>query len=337
MKFTRNLKFVVLLLVILSVFAKRARRTTTANKVATKLEAQAEIKSSCWESGRWTVKNQWLLLDTQSANSQGSGFQVMTYSKNSPFNCRYMQSIGQSNSRNKYFISFRDFSTYDSYSKNNAFYLMRRFMIKMKNNTTYNFLIDKGMFSDDITQKELQTMTTNMNTNRNSYTTRYRNYYSDMIRIKVKAEELRNQKTKNIDNRHKLNSEIDNKKAELLITQETLRDLKLKSEASKLQIRNFESEINLKKVSTLDPAIQSLQESVTNMDALESQVTDNKQKISGVVAIDSNDLTQSLTQLKTKLTGYKGTYMASDPKSVQISTLIANIDTQMDNIPTIVQ
>ena len=113
-------KSLVLLLIVLSVFANRARRTVSLNKAATKLAAQAEVYSDCFEylnSDNDKVKKisgQWLNLDTSSANYPGSGIIVKNYKSSESFNCLYMQNIGKVNKKTRWFFSYRNFASFGS-------------------------------------------------------------------------------------------------------------------------------------------------------------------------------------------------------------------------------
>merc|ERR1712032_907739 len=89
-----------------------------------------------------------------------------------------------------------------------------------------------------------------------------------------------------------------------------------------------------KKTDVMDPAQQKLKETIQNLNALTAQRADNLQKIAGIVPINSDDLAQSTNNLKAKLSTLQATYIESDPKSAEFSTLIAHLDTQMDTIPT---
>lgn len=340
MKLVRNLKFLVLLLVILSVFTARVKRTKTQNKVATRLKAWANVKSNCYElnkSSKPTIENIWLLMDTQTMKTGSSGLIVKNYYSSESFNCAYMSSLGKSDGQNKYFFSYRDFSSYDVYSKENNIFLMRQLKIPMKNNVYYIFNIDKGLFSDDITDTELTSLVSLLKDNRNRYSTTYDKYVNQMRNYKIKAQALAATKAKNISTRQQLDSEIENKKAELILTQETLKDLNSKSSASSLQIRNLISEINKITADKLQPEMESLKGSVQTLDALTAQVADNNKKLLNIVKIDSNDLATSLIQLKEKLTALKATYLDSDPNSATLSSLIANFEVseKFDSIPTL--
>merc|ERR1712100_932294 len=99
---------------------------------------------------------------------------------------------------------------------------------------------------------------------------------------------------------------------------------------------NYEKAINVKKTDVMEPAQQKLKETIQNLNALVAQRADNLQKINGIVPIDSDDLAQSTTNLKAKLATLQSTYIESDPKSAEFSTLIAHLDPQMDTIPTVI-
>merc|ERR1712070_203079 len=142
--------------------------------------------------------------------------------------------------------------------------------------------------------------------------------------------------SKNINSRQGLQTEINNKQLEISQTQSDLKALKAQAEALRQQIINYEKAINIKKTDVMDPAQQNLKETIQNLNALVAQRADNLQKISGIVPIDSDDLAQSTNNLKAKLSTLQATYIESDPKSAEFSTLIAHLDTQMNTIPTVI-
>lgn len=106
-------KFLVLLMVLLSIFANKARRTTTLSK--TKLKAQANIEARCYDFNRSQNKllDQWVVLDTASANSSGSGIFIRNYYASENFNCKHMIQLGKVNGYHRFFFSYRNFSTAD--------------------------------------------------------------------------------------------------------------------------------------------------------------------------------------------------------------------------------
>ena len=336
MKLISSLKFLVVLMVILAVFSKRVSRSTTLNKVSTRLDAMAESKASCFD-GKWG-SDYWVYIDTNSIQNGNSGFIIKNYYKSESFNCKYMNRISDQDSKKRYFASFRDFSPYSGpISKEESWYLMRRLLIIMKNGIRYNFFIDKQFFgSDAINKEELKTVISKMQNRVNNYLTTFRTYKNKMATLKVNAEELTSLKKKNLNTKQALQAEVANKKAEITITQETLKDLNAKAEASKLQIRNYEKEINTKKNGSLREKTDNLKVYVQSLEALTAQIMDNENKIKGIVPIDKNDLTASITNLKAKLTALRETYLYSDPKYMQFSSLILNLDQVMDTIPQVI-
>jgi DNA repair exonuclease SbcCD ATPase subunit len=213
---------------------------------------------------------------------------------------------------------------------------MRQLQINMKDRVAYAFNVESGLIYEDITDGELKSMGSNIKSNKSTYLTNYRKHHNDLITIKVRAEELRSQKNKNINTRAALNSEIANKKAELQITQDAIKDLKAQAEAAKLQIRNFESEINAKTVADLQPAEQALKNAVRSITGLQAQVTENKTKINNISLIDPNAIVTNYTRLAQLLTLFKNTYLSSDPYNVALTSFTKNLATRVDELPTIV-
>jgi DNA repair exonuclease SbcCD ATPase subunit len=213
---------------------------------------------------------------------------------------------------------------------------MRQLQINMKDRVAFVFNVESGLIYEDITDGELKSMGSNIKSNKSTYLTNYRKHHNDLITIKVRAEELRSQKNKNIDTRAALNSEIANKKAELQITQDAIKDLKAQAEAAKLQIRNFESEINAKKVADLQPAEQALKNAVRSITGLQAQVTENKTKINNISLIDPNAIATNYFRLAQLLTQFKNTYLGSDPYNVALTSFTKNLATRVDELPTIV-
>ena len=151
MKFITSLKFLVLLIVALSVFTKMVKRSSTASKVLTKIAANAEAESFCVEDGKLKIDARWLLIDTYSANSGRSGVIVKNYYNNQSFNCRGFVQLANSGNKRQYFLPFRQFSPYTGpYSKENGSREMRSIDIPLMN-SYFQMLIEKKRFrTDDI-------------------------------------------------------------------------------------------------------------------------------------------------------------------------------------------
>lgn len=339
MKLIKSLQFLVVLIVVLSVFTKRVKRSKTFSRSlsSTMMEKMAEVKASCFDNSASATKDTWLYLNTDSIKEAKSGFQVKNYYKNAVFNCKYMNKISQQDSRNRYFVTYRDFSSYyGAESKENSWVYMRKMTIYMKSSVAYVFLIDKKVFGDEINQKENEQLVKDLNTYRNSYLTNYRTYRDQMSKYKVNAEALAATKAQNIQTREQLNAAIAQKQTELATTKAALKNLEQQAEAARLAIRNYENTINQKRVSTLQPEEANLKGLVTALSAVEAQIADNDKKIKGIVPIDQDDLSQSMEKLKQKLNELKGIYLSSDPYSATLSTLIAHFDTQMNTIPSVI-
>merc|ERR1719362_1575464 len=338
MKFITTLKFLVILIVALSVFTKKVKRSKTASKVATRLAKMAEAKSYCYDNnaGGFTINKRWLHINTDSANSGLSGFMISNYYKGESFDCPSLIRISDVNSKNQYFVAYRNFSAYNGPAKkDNNIFTMRQLMVYMKMGAMI-FNIDKGVFSDDINSSEMTKIVNNLDSNKLSYLTNFRKYRNEMIDKRARAESLQSTQSKNINSRQGLQTEINNKQVEISTTQSALKDLKSQAEALRIQIINYERAINVKKTDVMDPAQQTLKETIQNLNALVAQRADNLKKISGIVPINSDDLAQSTNDLRAKLSSLQSTYIESDPKSAEFSTLIAHLDTQMDTIPTVI-
>ena len=335
MKFITSLKFLVILLVTLSVFTKRVKRSKSASSLYAQMKQMAEVKAFCYTPQK-TIDGRWLHLDTNSATNGQSGFILRNYYKGESFDCPQLYKISTQDSKNRYFVSYRRMSSYEgAYSVENNVFNMRQLGIQMQNSVTYALLIDKKVFTDDINDKELKNMVSNLKNNKNSYLTKFFNFKSQLNQFKAKAEDLADLKARNIQTSSDLQAQIAAKKIELKGTQEILVSLNNNASALALQIRNYEKEMNKKKTDELDPSLKDLQESIQILNALDAQVRDNDQKIKGIVPIDQSDLTASNTKLRDSLLAYQQTYLDSDPKFTLLGNLITKIETQMDNIPTI--
>lgn len=325
-------------MVILSVFTKTVRRSKTLSKSKTSLDKMAETKAYCLDGSANAPSGIWLYLNTDTVQAGKSGFIVKNYYKGQSFNCKWMNAISQSDSRNRYFASYRDFSVYkDAYGNENSWTKMRQFVFQMAGGVSYVFNIDKFLISSSsISENELKNLVSTIDTNQNNYMTNFHKYRNGMSSLKVKAEELQALKAKNLDTTEKLQAEIANKKVELAVTQAKLKTLMDQADASKLLMRNYEKQINQKKQSELNPVMENLKVQVTALESLEAQIKANQSKIQGIVPIDKNDLAESTVALRTKLTALRALYLESDPKYTQFSTLITNLDSKMDTIPTVI-
>lgn len=337
MKFVTSLKFLVLLIVALSVFTKRVSRSKTATKVLTKLDAEAETKAFCNINGSTTIDGRWLEINTSSANSGKSGFSMRNYHSNQNFPCGYAtQKIANSNNKNNYFLSYRRIQSNGAWGRENNWHQMRLFVVDFYGGAQIQMLIDKKVFGDDINSSEMAAMITNINTNRVNYMTKFRKYRDEMITKKTNASVLTSVQAKRITTKDQLKAEIANKQIEVMTTRTTLKDLNEKAEAARLQIRNYEKEQNAKTSDELDPLMVQLKGTRNMIEALKAQKKDNSNKISGVTPIDSDDLAKSNAMLKAALVSLQATYMESDPKNAEFGTLLANFDAQRDTIPSVI-
>merc|ERR1712160_151469 len=240
-------------------------------------------------------------IKTSTANSGKSGFIIRNYKSNKVFNCDGLLRLSEENNRARFFVAYRKFSAYQGpYKKENGWTSMRQLILPMVNNGQLLFNIDKHVFSDTINSSELTNMESNIST------------------------------------REGLNAEIAKKQIAMTTTRATLQNLKATSEATSVQIRNYEKELNIKRTDVMDPAMQALKEAIQNLDALVAQKADNEKKIQGIVPINSDDLAKSNAELAARLGALQKQYMTEDPKSTEFSTLIAHLETQMDTIPTVI-
>jgi len=338
MKFVTSLKFLVLLIVALSVFTKKITRSTTATKVGTKLDSMAYTYGYCWNAGgAQFINSMGVDIKTSTANSGKSGFIIRNYKSSQAFNCDGLLRLSDENSRARFFVAYRKFSAYQGpYKKENGWTTMRQLILPMVNNGELLFNIDKHVFSDTINSSELTSMDVNISTNSVNYMTKYKKYVGEMIDKKVSAQNLKAIQSAHIINREGLNAEIAKKQIAMTTTRATLQNLKATSEATSVQIRNYEKELNIKKTDVMDPAMLALKEAMQTLDALVAQKADNDKKIQGIVPINSDDLAKSNEELKARLGALQKQYMTEDPKSTEFSTLIAHLETQMDTIPTVI-
>jgi len=338
MKFINSLKFIAILLVISSVFTKRISRSKTVSKVKTLLDKMAEVKSYCLDGTKSDPPGVWLYLDTDSVKGGKSGFIVKNYYKKESFNCKYMNPISDSDSRKRYFSSFRDFSMYnDAYGVENNWTKMRAFVFQMTGGVAYVFNIDKFLISSSsINDKELVALVKTIQTNKNSYMRTFHNYRNSMISLKGKAEALTELKALNLNTKEALQAEIEKKKKELAASQTNLKNLNTKAESLRFIIRDYEKQITIKKSSELDPKMENLKVQVQTLESLSSQIAENDKKIQGIIPIDQNDLAQSSVNLKAKLTDLRALYLSSDPKYALFTSVINSLATKMDEIPQVI-
>ena len=213
MKFITSLKFLVLLIVALSVFTKMVKRSSTASKVLTKIAANAEAESFCVEDGKLKIDARWLLIDTYSANSGRSGVIVKNYYNNQSFNCRGFVQLANSGNKKQYFIPYRHFSQYNGpTSLENGWVYMRQLEIVLINSSYVYMNIDKKVFTDDINETELKNMVTNLDHNQKNFMTKFRQYREWMIYDSSRAHFLYDQQQKNISTKSDLQREITTKK-----------------------------------------------------------------------------------------------------------------------------
>merc|ERR1711957_416508 len=338
MKFVTSLKFLVLLMGALSVFTKKITRSTTATKVGTKLDSMAYTYGYCWNAGgALFIDSMGVDIKTSTANSGKSGFVIRNYKSSKVFNCDGLLRLPEDSGRASFFVAYRKFSAYQGpYKKENGWTSMRQLILPMVNGGQLLFNIDKHLFSDTINKSELTNMESNISTNSVNYMTKYKKYVGEMIDRKVRAQNLKAIQSANITAREGLNAEIAKKQIAMTTTRSTLQNLKATTEATSVQIRNYEKELNIKRTDVMDPAMQALKEALQNLDALVAQKADNDKKIQGIVPIDSDDLGKSNLELAARLRALQKQYMSEDPKSTEFSTLIAHLETQMDTIPTVI-
>jgi hypothetical protein len=113
------------------------------------MKDMSEVKSDCFNYPNGST-GVWLYLNTKSIKAATSGFTVKNYYKNQSFNCGGFKSIGQSDSRNQYFVSYRDFSAYTgANSSEESWTTMRQFRIYLTN-SYFRMQIDKKKSSEMI-------------------------------------------------------------------------------------------------------------------------------------------------------------------------------------------
>ena len=327
----------VILMVILNVFTKRVHRSKAASKLSSQLKKQAEVKSFCGDSKTDNFpEGMWLYLLTDSVSGGASGFKVKNYYKGESFTCKFMNQISSEDSRNRYFASFRDFSSWDATSTENGWTKMRHFQMWMKGEYRYQFLVDKNLFSDDINESELISLIKQLNQNKDSYLSRFRTSKTKLSNKKIEADSKTEQKAKNIVDRAQLQQEVKEKNKKLIISQNAKIKFTTQSDASKLQIKTFESQIATIRTTKFSPLIESLRVQSLQLDSIEQEIAGNDKKLQGIVPIDQNDLSASKTKLLKKLNDLNALYLDADPKHTAIKDLIDNFDTKQDLIPNVI-
>lgn len=330
MKFVQILKFLVIVLVLSSVIPKRVKRTKNLYMMA----KQAEGLTYCTTNNK--SYKQWLNIYTDTILNAKSGFVLRNYYKED-FNCPSLVRIDNRESRTTYFVPFRNFNTYrNSYVKENSMWKMRQLIVFLRYSTlTINF--DKKVLTDDVNEKENIKLNNELISRRDSYLTTYKNLRDKLSAIQVLAEDLTRTKQININTENELKAEITKREQEIVSLQKTVKKLKQDAETSKLTIRNLQKSEQSIANNEMKPAQNELDSLFNMMTALEDQLKENGKKIQGVVPIDQNDLAQSMTDLRKYLTLYQNTFLESDPHFLEISEVIANLDTKLGMIPTILQ
>lgn len=339
MKFFNILKFTVAALVILQVYSGSLERlhAMARSKSKTKGSDWADLKTYCYKFNESNSPGpkRWIRINKKNILNAGSGIVLKMYYENQSFDCPYVQSISKEDSKNRYFVPFYDMVN-GAFTREKKWWAMRKFEIGMRNNVLYDMNIEDGLFSDDISKSELENIITTMQNNQYNHKTNVRTYNDKRAKILARIQDLKALKAKNIRTREELQAEVDSKQIELENTKMQLKDLMAKAEASRLQIRNYEQEINKKKTDELDPEMEDLQQQVHILDALVKQRNENLKKIQGIVPINQDDLASSKTKLKDTLIKMRATYLPTDPKYAQYSTLIAHLDTNFADIPNVI-
>jgi chromosome segregation ATPase len=276
---------------------------------------------------------------TDSVSGGASGYKVKNYYTYEHFNCKYMTKISDDNNRSRYFSSFRDFSSYNANSDENSWYNMKHFEIwmgKPGKNYRNQFLSDKNLIYDDISGAELVTLIKQLNDNKNNYLSKFRNFKTKLSDKKIDAESKTAQKARNIATRAQLLEEVNNKQAEFAITQEAKREYTSKSEATKLKIRNFESEIATIRTTKFTPLVALLQAQTQQLSTIQQEIAGNQQKLEGIVPIDKNDYDAKKQELRKKLIELNSHYLMADPKHIAINDVLTHFEANQNLIPSVI-
>jgi hypothetical protein len=340
MKLIKNVMILVILMVILNVFTKKVNRSKAGSNLLSQLAKDAYVNTKCWMNGQSTPdKETWQYLDTNSLKNGRSGFKLLNYYAGDGYECQFMEKIrspnNTRNSINRYFVSYRNCQIFDAANGNGY---TRILQIQMRYGNFYNFHVPLGLsiFEANISAVELQGIVSNLNTNIFNYLRLFQNSKISLNYEKYVADSLTALKNKNIHSIAALKEEVTTKRAELALIKETLPDLMSKSEALKLQIRNFESETAKIKSSKLDPLTESLKVQFQDYNSIELEIKQNKDKIAGIVHINQNDLSASTTKLKSKLNALKALYLEADPRHLAIKDIIDNFATKQRTIPSVI-
>lgn len=326
MKFNKYLiAFVVISLTAITCSLELKLNTNTDTETQT-MGNDVNAKLICAKSNDISQKSMWVVYDKVDIQNSKSGISFRNYySSDKAANCPYLNNYKKDGKYN-YFLSFRNFVK--AKSNETAFYKMRQFYIISRGYNVLYFNIRK-MFSP-MSWKDMNTMINNINSNLTYYLKYYRKYKWNMFYSKINAEGKQNERDKKIENEQE---EIASIKAEIQILQETLKELKAKAIESQNLSRNLGNQIEIIRNKELKPLVKKSSNNILMVESLQEQYELNQQKIQNIVAIDHDDLSDSIINLKKKLILYQATYLEQDDTHSKLANLINNLDTQKHKIP----
>ena len=336
MKLIKCVKILVILMVILNVFTKKVNRSKAASNLLSQLDDLALVATDCKKNVDGPdplLKELKQYLNTDSLKNGASGFKLIN--KSDKLACKYMTFIGTRYQKNHYFVSFRDFQNIDEPIEGFYFGNQRALQIYVKEGYYYNFFT-LDWVSAGIRKRELQDIIKNLIFNKSHYLSRFRTLKGKLQSIRIDAEDKTAQKNKNIHTRLQLKEEVTTKLAELALIKDALNDLTTKSDAVKLQIRNFGSEIDSIKIKKLNPLMDTLQVQLQQIDSIQKEIKQNNHKIAGIKHINQNDLSASITKLISKLKALNASYLEADPRHSAIKDIVDNFATKQMDLPNVI-
>jgi hypothetical protein len=236
--------------------------------------------------------------------------------------------------KDHYFVSFRDFRNIDEPIMGYYFGNNRALQIYVRGDLYFNFYT-LDWESVGINKGEQENLIKNLIYNRIEYLSKFRTLKGKIQTKKIEAEALTAQKAMNLQTISQLKEEVTTKQLEFTLLKDvTLSDL-TKSEAVKLQIRNFGSERDSIKNNKLNQLLGTLNVQLQQIDSIQQDIKQNKDKIEGIVAIDQNDLSAKTIELISKLKALNELYLEADPRHLAIKDIIENFATKQIDLPNV--
>lgn len=338
MKFNKNILILILFVIIAISFCEEVDTASERYPpLRNKNEIECLVRHKDLDSKLYRKYiDFWYLFDKTSFTSADSGLLFRMFYDSTANNRKFWTPVGKVRDQNAYFLCFRDFDMNQEITAT-EYYNYYEMLIPMKDQVTIGFRTmkyPKRLRLWDIVQ--LKEKKNQLIKTISEYFTEFRNLKDKLISSRNNAAGLVELKKSNQVTLQELNIILENKKNEIAIEKENLKNLKEKRIDSMNSIRNIQMNINKIKSVELNPLRMKIENNVNVQNGLQDQIEYNLSKMNGLRKISKDDIQESIIQLKQKMIELQQTYLTSDPKWSQLEAIIGHIDITREKIPYVI-